>query len=157
LASNVPSNPSPISGVPPPEEHQFKPGWKGGPGRPRKGFFTDEAAEYLQEEHPKRPGKTRKKVLIEQWVGRAAKDQRAMDSLVDRIEGKPEDSLKHELTGKDGAPLVPPIDASVVTNALSILASLGFRRADPGDREQSDDPSLPPPPDPTPGSIPADG
>ncbi len=76
----------------------FKPGNSGGPGRPRKGFITDEAAEFLMEEHPKQPGKTRKRVLAEQWVRRAGREQRAMDSLIDRLEGKPTDMQEIAVT-----------------------------------------------------------
>lgn len=74
---------------------QFPPGQSGNPlGRPKKGIITDEAILFLEEEHPRRPGKTRKRVLAEQWVKRAAKQQPALDSLLVRVEGKVPDPVE---------------------------------------------------------------
>ncbi len=102
------SNPSPISGVPPPTHSQFKPGQSGNPGgKPRKGFITDEVARLLEEQHPKRPGRTRKQVLAEQWVKRAGRDQKALDSMLDRLEGKPTETQEIDL--KTGVNLNPVV------------------------------------------------
>ncbi len=84
----------------------FKAGNPGGPGRPRKGFITDEAVEFLMEEHPKQLGKTRKRVLAEQWVRRAGREQRAFDSLVDRLEGKPTETQEIDLKTNGSSPRI---------------------------------------------------
>lgn len=56
-------------------------------GRPRKGIVTDEAVNYLLEEHPKFPGKSRARVIAEKWVDRSEEEPDERDKLLDRVEG----------------------------------------------------------------------
>jgi hypothetical protein len=72
----------------PNEETQFKQGWQGGPGRPRKDLISEAAKCYLAEAHPKYPTKTRAEVIALQWIKRANREQPALNSLLDRTEGK---------------------------------------------------------------------
>ena len=81
---------------------QYVPGHnRPGPGRPRKGIITDHAADYLAEPHPKHDGKTRARVIAERMVDAAEDDTDAREKLLDRMEGKPTQSVETRTTHDD--------------------------------------------------------
>ena len=81
---------------------QYTPGHnRPGPGRPRKRIITDEAVDYLAELHPKHEGKTRARVIAEKMVDAAEDDLEAREKLLDRVEGKPTQSIEASVTTHD--------------------------------------------------------
>jgi hypothetical protein len=71
---------------------QFKPGWAGGPGRPRKRPLTDLLAEKLGQDSG--DGTTWDERIVTAWVeAAAAGDVAALKELLNRIEGKVPDKL----------------------------------------------------------------
>lgn len=88
---------------------QFKPGQSGNPhGRPRKRIITDEAIDYLSQPHPKHEGKTRARVIAERMVDRAEDEDEAREKLLDRVEGKPTQSVEAEVNTNERRVLVLP-------------------------------------------------
>jgi hypothetical protein len=112
---------------------QWKPGQTGNPnGRPRKGIITGEAVDYLLEMHPKHDGKTRARVIAERMVDMAETDPDAREKLLDRVEGKPTQSVEASVTTHDDRTADDPeLDGYAVERARA-LAQKADREAKSG-------------------------
>lgn len=77
----------------PPVETRFQPGWKGGPGRPKRGSITEAARFYLEQAHPKKPELTRAEVIGLKWVRRAEQGKDLVE-LLNRTDGKIPDPVE---------------------------------------------------------------
>lgn len=98
---------SPISGTPPPVEHQFQPGGKGGPGRPRGAWPRAALARRLakgweddtdEPDPEKRIGVEAKRVGEELLRAAYLGDRDRVMSLCDvinQVEGKPQEFIEH--------------------------------------------------------------
>lgn len=81
----------------PSKEHQFKPGWKGGPGRPKGSGITDALRRLMEQANE--DGKTGAEVMAD-VAERAAKtgDFRFWNAIVERLEGKVPDEIQADTT-----------------------------------------------------------
>jgi len=94
----------------PPTSGSFKPGWKGGPGRPAAMFsFAKHLRAYLESDHPnadeynlKTGNKDVVRSQLDVIIRRLAKDDPRV--LLAYAYGKPIET--HEIGGVDGAPIV---------------------------------------------------
>ena len=75
---------------------QFQPGWRGGPGRPKKTALSDAYRQLLETKHPSDPrGRTWAEVIAEAQAQQAAWGKTpAASEIADRAEGKPAQSIE---------------------------------------------------------------
>lgn len=90
---------SPISGTPPPVEHQYKPGGAGGPGRPRASSIRAALDRRLSRD-PDADGLGREagefSDLLTQAVRAGDKDKAwCIAQLIAEVEGKPKEHVEH--------------------------------------------------------------
>lgn len=86
---------SPISGVPPPIEHRWKPGQSGNPKGPTP-TITKALRRVLREERDEKGRSVRAYQLARAQVDRAiAGDTTAARYVTETLQGKPEQSVKH--------------------------------------------------------------
>jgi hypothetical protein len=88
-ANNRRNDVSPVNGLPPPVEHQFRPGQSGNPGgRPKGDNETALLRRIWNEPHPDHPEMTRGEVALRAVVDRCAREPQLFREVMNRLDGK---------------------------------------------------------------------
>lgn len=124
---------SPISGLPPPEEHRWKPGQSGNPkGRPKGRSITAVLRDMLDDDAVDTQGKKQKvkRAVAGALLRRAlGGDVKAIREVLDRTEGRVKE--QHEVSGPGGRPV------QLSTTDLINMANNGGFQVEEGDSDEA--------------------